>query len=96
MHIYYKDRLIYFPFFVINFLFLVELGTPLHTAAKERNRKAVKYLVENGAFLPDDINDARFNPPLHYCSGLEWAYEAMKLLQEENSSSGETSYSSES
>lgn len=70
--------------------------TPLHTAAKERNRKAVKYLVENGAFLPDDINDARFNPPLHYCSGLEWAYEAMKLLQEENSSSGETSYSSES
>lgn len=68
--------------------------TPLHTAAKERNKKAVKYLVENGAFLPDDINDTRFNPPLHYCPGLEWAYDEMKRLQQENSSS-ETSDSTE-
>ncbi|GLT74919.1 hypothetical protein SLA2020_466840 [Shorea laevis] len=70
--------------------------TPLHTAAKERKREAVKFLVENGAFLPDDISDCRFNPPLHYCPGLEWAYEEMKRLQRDNSSSGEASYSSES
>ncbi|EXC35173.1 hypothetical protein L484_022726 [Morus notabilis] len=70
--------------------------TPLHNAAKERRREAVKFLVENGAFLPPDINDCRFNPPLHYCPGLEWAYEELERLQQENSSSGETSYSSES
>ncbi|XP_059641822.1 phytochrome-interacting ankyrin-repeat protein 2-like [Cornus florida] len=70
--------------------------TPLHNAAKERNKKAVKFLVENGAFLPDDINDTRFNPPVHYCSGLEWAYEEMKRLHQGNSSSGETSCSSDS
>ncbi|XP_052170504.1 phytochrome-interacting ankyrin-repeat protein 2 [Diospyros lotus] len=70
--------------------------TPLHKAAKERNKKAVKFLVENGAFLPEDMNDTRFNPPLHYCTGLEWAYEEMRRLQEEKSSSGEGSYSSES
>ncbi|KAL5550796.1 hypothetical protein UlMin_000972 [Ulmus minor] len=70
--------------------------TPLHSAAKERRREAVKYLVENGAFLPPDINDYRFNPPVHYCPGLEWAYEELKRLQEESSSSGgETSYSSD-
>lgn len=71
-------------------------GTPLHAAAKGRKRAAVKFLVENGAFLPDDINDNRFNPPLHYCAGLEWAYEELKRLQEESSSGGEMSYSSES
>lgn len=77
-------HLLYFP------------GTPLHNAAKERKKRAIKFLVENGAFLPDDINDTRFNPPLHYCSGLDWAYEEMKRIQQhENSSSGETSYSSE-
>ncbi|TYK16507.1 ankyrin-3-like isoform X1 [Cucumis melo var. makuwa] len=70
--------------------------TPLHTAAKERRKEAVKFLVENGAFLPDDINDCRFNPPLHYCPGLEWAYEEMKRLHHDNCSSGETSCSSES
>ncbi|PIA32715.1 hypothetical protein AQUCO_04400127v1 [Aquilegia coerulea] len=70
--------------------------TPLHNAAKERNKDAIKYLVGNGAFLPDDINDSRFNPPLHYCPGLEWAYDEMKRLQEESSSAGESSsYSSE-
>lgn len=69
--------------------------TPLHHAAKEKKKKAIKFLVENGAFLPDDINDTRFNPPLHYCSGLEWAYEEMRRLQPDNSSSGETSCSSE-
>ncbi|KAM5573741.1 phytochrome-interacting ankyrin-repeat protein 2-like [Rosa sericea] len=70
--------------------------TPLHNAAKERRREAVKFLVENGAFLPDDMYDCRFNPPLHYCPGLEWAYEEMKRLQLEISSSGDSSYSSES
>ncbi|KAK4252624.1 hypothetical protein QN277_014371 [Acacia crassicarpa] len=63
--------------------------TPLHIAAKERSRAAVKFLVENGAFLPPDINDCRFNPPVHYCPGLEWAYEEMKRLRYENSSSSE-------
>ena len=69
--------------------------TPLHIAAKERNRDAVKFLVENGAFLPPDMNDSRFNPPLHYCPGLEWAYEEMKRLLQEESSPLETSCSSE-
>lgn len=69
--------------------------TPLHLAAKERNKEAVRFLVENGAFLPADINDTRFNPPVHYCPGLEWAYEELKRLQENSSSSSEMSYSSE-
>ncbi|XP_015897986.1 phytochrome-interacting ankyrin-repeat protein 2-like [Ziziphus jujuba] len=55
--------------------------TPLHAAAKERRKEAVKFLVQNGAFLPPDINDCRFNPPLHYCPGLEWAYEEMNRLR---------------
>lgn len=70
--------------------------TPLHNAAKERKKQAVKFLVENGAFLPTDMNDTRFNPPLHYCPGLEWAYDEMRRLQQENSSSAEASCSSES
>ncbi|GAB2228080.1 hypothetical protein Droror1_Dr00009910 [Drosera rotundifolia] len=53
-------------------------GTPLHIAAKERNKEAVKFLLENGAFLPPDMNDCRFNPPVHYCAGLEWAYDELK------------------
>jgi ankyrin repeat protein len=69
-------------------------GTPLHIAAKERNKKAVRFLIENGAFLPPEMNDHRFNPPLHYCSGLEWAYE-MKRMQDESDSPGETSLSSD-
>lgn len=68
--------------------------TPLHSAAKERNKEAVKFLIENGAFLPPDIFDHRFNPPLHYCSGLEWAYE-IKRQQDRGFSSAETSCSSE-
>ncbi|KAK4743514.1 hypothetical protein SAY87_001515 [Trapa incisa] len=70
--------------------------TPLHCAAKERKREAVKFLIENGAFLPEDINDSRFNPPLHYCSGLEWAYDEMKRLKLETPTSGAGSSSSES
>lgn len=69
--------------------------TPLHIAAKERKKHAVKFLVENGAFLPDDINDPRFNPPVHYCHGLEWAYEELKRLQLDTSSSCEPSSSSD-
>ncbi|XP_009588839.1 phytochrome-interacting ankyrin-repeat protein 1 isoform X1 [Nicotiana tabacum] len=68
--------------------------TPLHHAAKKGKRKAIRFLIKNGAFLPDNIHDTRFNPPLHYCPGLEWAYEEMRLLQLEGSSSGEASYSS--
>ncbi|KAI4964289.1 hypothetical protein ZWY2020_006737 [Hordeum vulgare] len=67
--------------------------TPLHIAAKERNKRVVRFLIENGAFLPPDLNDHRFNPPLHYCSGLEWAYE-MKRMQDESDSGGEASFSS--
>eukprot|EP00252_Welwitschia_mirabilis_P024828 TRINITY_DN751_c0_g1_i6.p2 TRINITY_DN751_c0_g1~~TRINITY_DN751_c0_g1_i6.p2 ORF type:complete len:123 (-),score=18.25 TRINITY_DN751_c0_g1_i6:238-606(-) len=52
--------------------------TPLHHAAKEKNRKAMEFLIENGAFLPPDIDDRRFNPELHYCPGLELAYEIKK------------------
>jgi len=74
----------------------LEPGTPLHIAAKERRRDAVKFLIENGAFLPPDINDSRFNPPLHYCPGLEWAYEEMKRHRQLDLSAGDTSYSSES
>ncbi|KAF3449235.1 hypothetical protein FNV43_RR09963 [Rhamnella rubrinervis] len=70
--------------------------TPLHSAAKERRREAVKFLVGNGAFLPPNIDDCRFNPPLHYCSGLDWAYEEMERLRQESSCSEETSCSSES
>ncbi|PIN13618.1 Myotrophin [Handroanthus impetiginosus] len=69
--------------------------TPLHNAAKERKKKAIRFLVENGAFLPDDINDTRFNPPVHYCPGLEWAYEELRRLHLDNSSSCETSCSSD-
>jgi ankyrin repeat protein len=69
--------------------------TPLHIAARKGDKEAVKFLVENGAFLPPDINDCRFNPPVHYCTGLEWAYEQLKRL-ELDSSEGSSSYSSES
>ncbi|GMH20571.1 hypothetical protein Nepgr_022412 [Nepenthes gracilis] len=48
--------------------------TPLHIAAKQRNEETMKYLIKSGAFLSPEIDDSRFNPPLHYCSGLEWAY----------------------
>lgn len=82
-------------FFLIHDFVLLKPGTPLHIAAKERNRDAVKFLVENGAFLPPDINDSRFNPPLHYCPGLEWAYEEMKRLRQEELSPEDTSCSSE-
>ncbi|CAK9228847.1 unnamed protein product [Sphagnum troendelagicum] len=54
--------------------------TPLHNAAKEKNKKAVHFLLENGAFLPPDMTDGRFNPPLHYCPGLEWAYKLRNKL----------------
>lgn len=69
--------------------------TPLHSAAKQRNKEAVKFLMENGAFLPPDIFDHRFNPPLHYCSGLEWAYEIKRQQDLGFTSSSEASCSSE-
>jgi ankyrin repeat protein len=56
------------------------IGTPLHNAVKEKNKKAVRFLLENGAFLPPDMTDGRFNPPLHYCPGLEWAYKLRLLV----------------
>ncbi|KAL3678910.1 hypothetical protein R1sor_021866 [Riccia sorocarpa] len=61
--------------------------TPLHSAAKERNKRAIRFLLENGAFLPPDMNDGRFNPPLHYCPGLEWAYKLRgKILEKRGKS----------
>lgn len=69
--------------------------TPLHHAAKEKNKKAIRFLIENGAFLPPDILDERFNPPLHYCGCLEWAYKvkekSMKQVLSEKSSEEESS-----
>ncbi|KAH9320643.1 hypothetical protein KI387_015282 [Taxus chinensis] len=62
--------------------------TPLHNAAKEKNKKAIEFLIENGAFLPPDMNDRRFNPDLHYCAGLDWAYE-IKLQRESSTSASE-------
>ncbi|KAI0514171.1 hypothetical protein KFK09_010206 [Dendrobium nobile] len=69
--------------------------TPVHNAAKSRNKDAVRFLIENGAFLPPDMHDNRFNPPLHYCPGLEWAYEIMRT-HSSDSSSGETTNTSSS
>ncbi|KAI5080809.1 hypothetical protein GOP47_0003992 [Adiantum capillus-veneris] len=65
--------------------------TPLHHAAKERNKKAIRFLIENGAFLPPDMFDERFNPPLHYCGALEWAYKVKKKSTEREFSSGKSS-----
>jgi len=66
--------------------------TPLHIAAKESRKVVIKFLLGNGAFLADDINDTRFNPPLHYCPGLEWAYEIKRYIELEElaSSSSES------
>ncbi|MCO5568201.1 hypothetical protein L7F22_021897 [Adiantum nelumboides] len=65
--------------------------TPLHHAAKEKNKKAIRFLIENGAFLPPDILDERFNPPLHYCGALEWAYKIKKKSIGRESSSEKSS-----
>eukprot|EP00249_Psilotum_nudum_P011491 c23204_g1_i1 orf=368-898(-) len=70
--------------------------TPLHSAAKEKNKKSIRFLVESGAFLPPDIDDGRFNPPLHYCPGLEWAYKVKentlrKQTSVDNGDDGEAS-----
>ncbi|GMP93681.1 hypothetical protein CsSME_00043407 [Camellia sinensis var. sinensis] len=35
------------------------------------------------------------HPPLHYCPGLEWAYDELRRIQQESTSSSESSYSSE-
>lgn len=67
--------------------------TPLHNAAKSRNKEAVRFLIESGAFLPTDMYDSRFNPPLHYCPGLEWAYEIMRMRAGEFSPCDTTSSS---
>lgn len=83
---------IIFKFSIWCLILLFVPGTPLHNAAKARKKAAVEFLIENGAFLPPDINDMRFNPPLHYCPGLDWAYE-MKRLREESQSSGDCSSS---
>ena len=66
-------------------------GTPLHCAAKVgNNKKAIRFLIENGSFLAPDMGDVRFNPSLHYCPGLEYAYKFNKQMQGKDSSgSGE-------
>jgi hypothetical protein len=71
--------------------------TRLHIAAKERDKEAIKLLIENGAFIPPDTEDHRFNPPLqHYCPGLEWAYDIKHILEKSChlSTNTETSHSS--
>ncbi|KAK8916372.1 hypothetical protein KSP39_PZI022555 [Platanthera zijinensis] len=73
--------------------YFAEAGTPLHNAAKSRNKEAIRFLIESGAFLPADMYDSRFNPPLHYCPGLEWAYEIMRMQVGEFSPSDTTSSS---
>lgn len=76
----------------------VHAGTPLHIAAKERNKEAIKFLLENGAFLPPSMEDHRFNPPLHYCPGLEWAYDIKHILEKNcylSTNTEETSHSSD-
>ena len=70
---------------------LTYIGTPLHHAAKEKNKKAIRFLIENGAFLPPDMLDERFNPPLHYCGGLEWAYKVKERAMKKQSSSEKSS-----
>ncbi|XP_020585401.1 ankyrin repeat and protein kinase domain-containing protein 1-like [Phalaenopsis equestris] len=68
--------------------------TPVHNAAKSRKKEAIKFLIENGAFLPPDMYDSRFNPPLHYCPGLEWAYEILRMQHRHHLFSGETASTS--
>jgi hypothetical protein len=70
---------------------LIYVGTPLHHAAKQKNKKAIRFLIENGAFLPPDMLDERFNPPLHYCCGLEWAYKVKERTMRKQSSSERSS-----
>ena len=41
---------------------------PLHNVEMGCNRKAMEFLIENGAFLLPDINDRRSNSVLHYYS----------------------------
>ncbi|GMH20832.1 hypothetical protein Nepgr_022674 [Nepenthes gracilis] len=81
---------------------LLQCGADIDTrtkgacGSKERNKEVMKYLIKNWAFLPPETDDSRFNPPLHYCSGLEWAYEELKPLQQQqdNSPANEASCSS--
>ncbi|GJP45404.1 hypothetical protein CLOM_g4800 [Closterium sp. NIES-68] len=54
--------------------------TPLHHAARHNRRRAMRFLVESGAFLAPDMLDARFNPPLHYCRALQYAYQYQGTL----------------
>eukprot|EP00897_Mesotaenium_endlicherianum_P010476 jgi/Mesen1/9457/ME000627S08835 len=61
--------------------------TPLLHAAKEKNKRAIRFLVSNGAFLAPDMCDTRFNPPLHYCPGLEYAYQVRDRFNASSSSS---------
>lgn len=88
-HAYIKSTCLLMFLFSASFL----SGTPLHIAAKESRKVVIKFLLENGAFLADDINDTRFNPPLHYCPGLEWAYEIKRYIElEELASSSSESW----
>nr|GMD10903.1 ankyrin repeat and protein kinase domain-containing protein 1-like [Ipomoea batatas] len=79
--------------------------TPLHLAAKGGHLKIMDELLEHGADIDARTKGAcggsnklifiLFNPPVHYCPGLEWAYDEMKRLKGDSSSSGgEGSYSS--
>ncbi|CAI5474263.1 unnamed protein product [Closterium sp. Yama58-4] len=67
--------------------------TPLHHAARHNRRRAIRFLLESGAFLAEDMQDPRFNPPLHYCRSLQYAYQLQQNMAGggggEGSSSGD-------
>ncbi|CAI5459524.1 unnamed protein product [Closterium sp. Yama58-4] len=69
--------------------------TPLHHAARHNRRRAIRFLLESGAFLAEDMQDPRFNPPLHYCRSLQYAYQLQQAMSGggggEGSSSGDGS-----
>ncbi|CAI6009931.1 unnamed protein product [Closterium sp. NIES-65] len=54
--------------------------TPLHHAARHNRRRAIRFLLESGAFLAEDMQDPRFNPPLHYCRSLQYAYQLQQSM----------------
>ena len=52
----------------LNIILYEYAWNPLHNVEMEWNRKAMEFLIENGAFLLPDINDRRSNPVPHYYS----------------------------
>ncbi|CAI7788250.1 unnamed protein product [Closterium sp. NIES-54] len=65
--------------------------TPLHHAARHNRRRAIRFLLESGAFLAEDMQDPRFNPPLHYCRSLQYAYQLQQSMVRGASGGGSSS-----